>query len=385
MFKTTSILFAILIFSGCAERGYHLSRQASTHTLTAQSSVNLSNTHIDTQRELHKMQDALKKERKKYKEPKAVDTITEINARKDRLKALKAEQDAAYKKQKRQAEARHKKEKMLETENLKREKEAEANARKAQMIEDQKIQKAQAEKRKELQALKAKDEVQKAKALEAQMAKETQMQEAKKAKALQAKQKLAAQKALALKEAEKERKLQAQERAILEEEKKSKIKRLQAQREREIQINKTKKSKALASTTEPLKFQLINKIYHKFGTSEVHGHVIYLNTAGQEMRLAGAKVYLLPVSAKLNNWFTNYYLKNKSNPNSNGTVANYLNSTYLNLEKNFEFYGVAEGSYYVIIEAKYPTYMARDKKVYIAKKIQVGKYKKIMAVFSKKL
>jgi len=66
-------------------------------------------------------------------------------------------------------------------------------------------------------------------------------------------------------------------------------------------------------------------------------------------------------------------------------VANYLNSTYLNLEKNFEFYGVAEGSYYVIIESNYPSYMARDKKVYIAKKIQVGKYKKIMAVFSKKL
>ena len=391
----TLLLTTLVVFSGCAERGYHLTRQANTHTLTAQSTVDLGNTHISTRHELNKMQAAVKKERKKFKEPKAVDTITEINARKDRLKkeklqALKAKQEAALQ------EATLKEERRQAQENLKKEKEAELRARQAQLLEEQKIQKAEAEKLKELQALKARNEGQKAKALEAEIAKEKQIQEAKKAKALEiakiqkaktlaAKQKLAAQKALEKKQAEEIRKNQEAQRAIVEEEKKAKIKRLKAEREKEIQRNKAKKVKALSATTEPLKFQLINKIYHKFGTSEIHGHVIYLNSAGQEVRLASSKVYLLPVSAKLNNWFENYYLKNKSNPNDNGMVANYLNSTYLNLEKNFEFYGVAEGSYYVIIEAKYPSSMARDKKVYIAKKIEVGKYKKIMAVFSKKL
>lgn len=131
-----------------------------------------------------------------------------------------------------------------------------------------------------------------------------------------------------------------------------------------------------------MNFKLINKIYHKFGSSEIHGHVIYLDASGQEVRLAGVKVYLLPISAKLNDWYQNYYLKNKNNPSENVTIANYLNSTYLDLSKNFEFYGVAEGAYYVIIEAKHP---ARQEKVYIAKRIEVGKYKKVMAVFSKKL
>ena len=389
----TLLLTMLIVFSGCAERGYHLTRQSNTHTFTAQSTVDLGDTDINTQHEFHKMQAAVKKERKKMKAPKAVDTITEINARKDRLKALRAQQKATLKEEKRQTQLALKKEKMIEAEAIRREKEAQAKVVKTKMLEEQNMLKVQEEKRKELQALKRKNESEKAKALETQIAKEEQLQKLKKAKileeekikkaeALKTKQEQEIKKALALKEKEERRKKQETERKVLEAEEKAKIKRLQAQREREIQLNK---AKTLAATTEPLKFQLINKIYHKFGTSEIHGHVIYLNNAGQEIRLAGAKIYLLPVSAKLNNWFENYYLQNKSNPNTNGTVANYLNSTYLNLEKNFEFYGVAEGSYYVIIEAKYPSNMAKDKKVYIAKKIEVGKYKKIMAVFSKKL
>ncbi len=401
MSKNTFYYFALtlstlVLFSGCAERGYHLTRQSNTHTITAQSSVDLGNTQINTQHELHKMQAAVKKERKKTKAPKADNTITEINARKERLKALKAQQNTAFKEEQRQAQIARKKEKIREAENIRREQEARKKARQEKMIEEAQIKKAQEVKRKKLQMLKANNEAKKAKALEAQIAQEKQIQEAKKAKALEAekiqkakaleaKQKLAAQQALARKKAEEERKRKAEEQAVIEKEEKAKIKRLQEQREREIQRNKVKKEKKSAAATEPLKFQLLNKIYHKFGTSEIHGHVIYLNGSGQEVRLSGAKVYLLPVSAKLNHWFENYYLQNKSNPNDNGMVANYLNSTYLNLEKNFEFYGVAEGSYYVIIEAKYPSSMARDKKIYIAKKVQVGKYKKIMAVFSKKL
>jgi len=154
-------------------------------------------------------------------------------------------------------------------------------------------------------------------------------------------------------------------------------KRLKAKRERLL-----KESKNVIST-RVLNFHQIDKVYHKFGTSEVHGHVIFLTPSGQETRLSQTKVYLLPTSAKLNNWYNNYYLKNKNNINR--TVVNYLNKTSLDIEKNFEFYGVPKGTYYVIIEANYPSSIAKNKKAYIAKKIQVGKYKKIMGVFSKKL
>lgn len=138
-----------------------------------------------------------------------------------------------------------------------------------------------------------------------------------------------------------------------------------------------------AETTSPLTFHRTDKVYLKFGTSEIHGHVIYLASNGQETRLSQTKIYLLPISAKLNNWYNTYYLKNKSSANE--TVVHYLNQTSLNLKRNFDFFGIPEGQYYIIIESNYPESIAKNKKVYIAKKIEVGKYKKIIGVFSKKL
>jgi len=379
MQKNTLLLFSLLLFSilnlsGCAERGYQLSTQTNTRTVTAESSVDLRNTNVQTKNELHKMQEAVKKERrKKRKVEKSVETITEIKAREKEAKRLaleKSQEDAT---------------------------------RNAALIEEQRVAKQQAMREKELLVLKAKKNASEAKILEAKIAQEKKALEAKKArdlkqaqqrqahatlqakKLLDAEKALKAQKALDLKRVETRRLAKIEENRIRKEEQLAKSRRIQKQKDRAVQLQNSKKEKPVLSLTEPLKFNLINKIYHKFGSSEVHGHVIYLDASGQETRLAQSKVYLLPVSAKLNNWYENYYLKNKNNSNSNGTVANYLNSTYLNLEKNFEFYGVAEGSYYVIIESKYPSYMAKDKKVYIAKRIQVGKYKKIMAVFSKKL
>jgi len=322
MLKNIFLLFTILLFSGCAEHGYQLTNKANTHTFTAKSRVNLSNTNVTPHMEVHKMQEAINKERKlkqkikvrqKKKELSNKDTITEVKTRKEALKAKQLANHEISKEEKKLLE-----EKRQEAIRLQKEK-VEESAQKSRLLEEQKVKFSQLLKEKELAALKAKK--------------------------------------------------------ILAEQKILEMKRTLA----------AKKAKATVASTEALKFQLINKIYHKFGSSEVHGHVIYLDPAGQETRLAGSKVYLLPVSATLNNWYENYYLQNKDNPNTNYTVANYLNSTYLNLEKNFKFYGIAEGSYYVIIESNYPLYIAKNKKVYIAKKIKVGKYKKIMAVFSKKL
>ena len=87
----------------------------------------------------------------------------------------------------------------------------------------------------------------------------------------------------------------------------------------------------------------------------------------------------------MDHWYTNYYLKNRHNASRTKSIVNYMNATKLNLERNFAFYGLAPGNYYVVIESSYPKSMARNKKVYIAKRITVEKYKKIMTVFSKKL
>jgi len=394
MLKNTLLLSSLLLFSGCAERGYQLTTQTSTHTLTAQSSVDISDTQVQTNQELLKMQDAIKKERKKKRTIlKAKNTITETKTREkeERVNAKKL-----YDKKVLQKELEARKAKTLDDKRLALQREEEIG-RKHRLIVEEKEKKKHQEEIKKLAEFKVKKQEEKAKALEANMKKSAQEQALKKEKslklekALQIKATLAAQEALKAKEiaaknVEILRLAQIEEAKVIKEEKEAKVKRLQEKKRKKanVPIEKRKKSSLLTST-QSLRFQLINKIYHKFGSSEVHGHVIYLTPSGQETRLTGSKVYILPISAKLNHWYENYYLKNKNNPNTNGTVVNYLNSTYLNLEKNFEFYGVAEGSYYVIIESNYPSHIARNKKVYIAKKIQVGKHKKIMAVFSKKL
>ncbi len=110
-----------------------------------------------------------------------------------------------------------------------------------------------------------------------------------------------------------------------------------------------------------------------------------MNQAGKEIALKSTKVYLVPKNVKTDNWYNNYYLKNKESSTLSKSVVNYINATHLNLEKNFAFYGLAPGIYYVIIESSHPSSKVKNKKVYIAKKINVEKYKKIMTVFSKKL
>jgi hypothetical protein len=391
MLKNTLLLSSLLLFSGCAERGYRLTAQANTHTLTAESSVDISDTQVQTNHELQKMKDAIKKERKKKSAVrKAKNTITEIKTRekKERVAVKKLHATRLLEKE---LEAR--KAKALDKKRLALQKEEEMG-RKHRLLAEEQEKKRHQEEIKKLAEFKVKKQENKAKALEASMKKSAEEQARKKEKTLEIEKALQAKAAAATLEAKKTvaknaeilRLARIKESKIIKEEKAAKLKRLQEQKRKkaEAHIVKRKKSSLFAST-QPLKFQLINKIYHKFGSSEVHGHVIYLSPTGQETRLTGSKVYLSPISAKLNNWYENYYLKNKNNPSTNNTVVNYLNSTYLNLEKNFEFYGVAEGSYYVIIESNYPPHMARNKKVYIAKKIQVGKNKKIMAVFSKKL
>ncbi len=378
MTKQTLLLLTVLplvslVFSGCVERGYRLTSQISTHTVTAESSTNISDTKSQTKSKLQKMRDAVKKEHKMNaslsRQRRAQDTITEAKEREKAEKKAQVLRNDALRS------------KVLEKNILKKQA-LEEKKYQAKILKNKREEMLHAEKIRQLEAFKAQGKASEQKALEAQIIKEKialQKQKIEKENAL------ASQKALEEKNTEALRKAQMKEEKALEEKRLEKVKSLQAQRAEQIKQDITKREKATKASTQKLNFMPIDKIYHKFGTSEIHGHVIYLDSTGQETTLGQSKVYLLPISAKMNHWFKNYYLKNENDSSSNDTTANYLNSTYLNLSKNFEFYGVAEGSYYIIIEADYPSSTAKNKKVYIAKKIKVGKHKKIMAVFSKKL
>jgi len=138
----------------------------------------------------------------------------------------------------------------------------------------------------------------------------------------------------------------------------------------------------LFSTTKDLIFKRLSSTYQKFGNSEIHGHVIYLTQKGLETRLKNTSIYLLETNKKLNHWYNNAYFTN-SHDDGKAMIVNYLNSTHLDLSKNFAFYGIASGEYFVIIVSDSPD--QKDKKIYIAKKIKVETHKKIISVFSKKL
>jgi myosin heavy subunit len=393
MFKkalfVSSIILSTLLFTGCVERGYILTTTPSTQTVTAEMSSDLKDSSKPTKESLKKMEHAVKKAHKKRPTKKAIS-----HKRKRKHQIHKIPKKVEEKKILNEIKAQETAEKQVQLEQKNLEEEAkrlekqkvqkEAKALKVKEAQEKKTQEREAEKAKEIETLKAENRAKEAKALQEKMALEKAAQEVEKQKAeKEAKQ----QKILAEKEAE-EAKKRKQEKidALKEKEKKlQKEKASKKERLKEIQKETKAEEKPKKSTksisTRPLHFSRIKKIYQKFGTSEVHGHVIYLDHAGQEVHLSQAKIYLLPVSAKANHWYQNYYLKNRGG-NLSTVSVNFLNDTTLNLDKNFNFFGVPAGNYYIIIEAHSPTTL---KKIYIAKKITVGKYKKVMAVFSKKL
>ncbi len=396
MLKNTLLLLSLsLLFTACAERGYKVTVTPSTQTITAQTSIDLRTTSKkSSQKEISKMKKAVQKEQvaeKKKAKAQEVQKIQEVQALKEtKAKELKASEEKRIQESKVLEETKAKKHKALEEKRINDAKALEETKRKeAKALEKKRIQEAKAleeTKAKELKALQEK-RLNDAKALE-----KKRIQEAKALKETKAKER----KALEEKKArEDQAALKAKKISDYEEKRKQKAKALKEKELREANLRKETKASAYAvkskenkskiPSTEAIVFQPINKTYHNFGNSEIHGHVIYLDPTGKETHLKQTKIYLLPRSTKLDYWYDHYYLKNKSNKSLSKTIGEYQNATTLNLDRNFAFYGVAAGNYYVIIESDYPSRKAKNKKVYIAKQIKVEKYKKVMTVFSKKL
>jgi len=346
MLKKVLLLFTVILFTGCVERGYDLTVNNQTNTVTAIKSVDIRTKETTTTRaDIEKMNTAVHKEQKKQPQTK------------------QAIADKPSKKQ-----------------NEKLEKELADKKKREETLEEEKAR--EAKNKLEAEQLKA---TQERKALEEKLAagKEAKRLAAEKERAL-LKEKTFAEKEEARRKAEALQKIKATKEKEIMERKLAKEEQMRAQKEEEARKQALANKKPLA-TTETLTFKPSSQTYQKFGTSEIHGHVVYLTPAGQEINLQNTKIYLVPKNTKTDYWYNNYYLKNKEASSLSKTVVHYMNATHLNVEKNFAFYGLATGVYYVIIESNYPPSVAKNKKVYIAKKINVEKYKKIMTVFSKKL
>lgn len=151
--------------------------------------------------------------------------------------------------------------------------------------------------------------------------------------------------------------------------------------------SKTKSSsrhKVYTTSVENIVFQRTEETFVKFGKSEIHGHLIYINKHGVPESIKDTLIYLVPSNKKIDTWYKTFYLKDKTDY-AHTTRIQYINKTSLNIHKNFIFYGVPTGDYYIIIASTKHTKEGKEEKIYIAKRLKVKKHKKIMVVFSKKL
>jgi len=441
MLKNTLLLFSILVLTGCVERGFELTVNERTNTITAIKSVDIRK--ADTEDDIDTMNKAVSQAQneqvanqeaeKAFESAASTKTeheVSTVNTVHGEAKKETPDPIATKKQEQEQSEAKATAERLqiekervaLETKlaqekervaletKLAQEKEAQKLAaekqrahlaKKAEMEKRAQEQKEQAlidlkeeEERKALaeklaieKAARAKKQLEEKLALERKIAKEKVLQQQKEQKARNAlAQKIAKDKQRAIDQQKEQETAQAQKLAALKtaEALRKKANERKQRLKESIEKQQTKKRHTI-QTSEGLNFRPSSQTYQKFGTSEIHGHVVYLTPTGQEISLQNTKIYLVPQNTTTDYWYNNYYLKNKKSTATAKNTVHYINATHLNLEKNFAFYGLATGIYYVIIESSYPSNIAKNKKVYIAKKISVEKYKKIMTVFSKRL
>jgi len=399
---------SILLFSGCAERGYQLTVQPSTHTAFAQTTTDLNANIPQKSTEAYdKMNQAVKKELRKTKKPiiqhmpsKPKPSIKSKKVKKQGLgKSLhdsipivrtpvrkkpvlnQEKEELSYQKEKKpttspiektgqeiQKTAHEVQRPSQEVKTPIQEKENTSIPQVGkQMSLEQEIALSLSRQTKKKAAGRAKENKAKENNPPSLQAGQTQVHEVKPSKSIPTPD-------VSAKTTKVSQISSVQKRSATEE---TKI----AAKPRQENIYKPVPEKTSGSTSGSINFQHIGKTYYKFGTSEIHGHIIYLNKQGDEIPLKNVRVYLLPKNATLDHWYKTYYLKNKK-PSKSITMG-YIHKTNPDLEKNFGFYGVPAGKYYVIIVADNPN--DQNKKIYIAKKLDIGKYKKIMAVFSKRL
>jgi hypothetical protein len=337
----------LLLTTGCVERGYQLKVNQNTHTISAIKSIDLhQNKAKTTKNELKQMTNAVKKEQKKQ-------------ALAHHIKEKAASKKIILKTDKKTV----KKTDYKDTSHLTPVIKINQPIIKKENISIQKIEATKKAEASEAALLKREKEAQQLLAKKEEAIKQAKRKE----EALQKKYK----EALEAKKAEKEKEAQKVQEAL--------------KAEKEEQARLTLEEAEPESKVDLLQFKATEKTYQKFGSSEIHGHVVYLTPNGEEVRLENTKIYLVPNELSIEYWYNYYYLKSNESSLETKTTISYLNVTHLDAEKNFAFFGLSEGIYYIVIEGEYPTSANSYQKIYIAKKIKVEKYKKIMTVFNKTL
>ncbi len=113
----------------------------------------------------------------------------------------------------------------------------------------------------------------------------------------------------------------------------------------------------------------------KIGRSTVSGKVYLINSTTEENVLGkGIKLYLNPVTSYSEQWYNESYLGGYKMSEVDRRLYNYLKFTTSNDSGEFDFYGIAQGDYYLIGSISCGSECGLDKreKIRLVKEVHVG-------------
>ncbi len=116
------------------------------------------------------------------------------------------------------------------------------------------------------------------------------------------------------------------------------------------------------------------KVLKKTGSSTIKGSIYIADAYGKKIYGKNTRLYLNPVTSYSKQWYTESYIGGYKMEKADKRLFNYLKFTASNTKGNFAFFGVPDGSYYVIGMVKCGSECGYDeeKNIRIAKEVSVS-------------
>jgi len=116
------------------------------------------------------------------------------------------------------------------------------------------------------------------------------------------------------------------------------------------------------------------KALAKSGRNTIKGNIYITNPDGKKIYGKNTRLYLNPVTSYSEQWYNESYIGGYQMQKANKRLFNYLKYTASNKKGNFAFFGVPNGSYYVIGVVKCGSSCGYDgkKSIRVVKEITVN-------------
>jgi len=110
------------------------------------------------------------------------------------------------------------------------------------------------------------------------------------------------------------------------------------------------------------------------GRATIKGSIYITDSYGSRVVGAGTRLYLNPITSYSKQWYVESYLGGNRMQKADSRLFNYLKFTAANSSGNFAFYGVPNGSYYLIgtVKCGEQCGYASEKSIRIATRVSVS-------------